>query len=360
MSRAKQRGDPPRAPAERKKGASATAKAPRARGRAARKDPSEQYRGIQREIDRADKQKEQQQKKRGKQESGAAQAGVRKEPEPPLPKQHLQKPGIEADLELRPNYMAPEYKGSGKLQDMVAIITGGDSGIGRAVALAFAREGADVVIAYLDEHDDARASASAVEQSGRRAVTVAGDITDEAHCRALVNRTVRELGRLDLLVNNAAMQRTHDDIAEFSSEELERTFRTNIFAMFWLCQAAIPHLAEGSAIINVASIQAFDPSPSLLAYASTKGAIVTFTKAFSKQAIKKGVRVNAIAPGPVWTPLIPSTMPAEQVKSFGQDTPMGRPAQPAELAPPFVFLASDDSRFITGEVIGVTGGEFVT
>ena len=187
-----------------------------------------------------------------------------------------------------------------------------------------------------------------------------GDITDEAHCRSLVDRTVREFGRLDLLVNNAAFQRTHADIGDFSTEELERTFRTNVYAMFWLCQAAMPHLPQGGSIINVASIQAYDPSPTLLAYASTKGAIVTFSKALSKQAIERGIRVNVVAPGPVWTPLIPSTMPEEQVEKFGQDTPLGRPAQPAELAPAFVFLASDESRFITGEVMGVTGGQFVS
>jgi NAD(P)-dependent dehydrogenase (short-subunit alcohol dehydrogenase family) len=199
-----------------------------------------------------------------------------------------------------------------------------------------------------------------VEEAGRRALAIAGDITDEAHCRSLVDLTVRELGKIDLLVNNAAFQRTHDNIAEFSSEELDRTFRTNVYAMFWLCQAAMPHLPEGGSIINVASIQAYDPSPTLLAYASTKGAIVTFSKALSKQAIERGVRVNVVAPGPVWTPLIPATMPEEHVKTFGQDTTMGRPAQPSELAPAFVFLASDDSRFITGEVMGVTGGDFVS
>jgi NAD(P)-dependent dehydrogenase (short-subunit alcohol dehydrogenase family) len=239
----------------------------------------------------------------------------------------------------------------------VALVTGGDSGIGRAVALAFAREGADVAIAYLDEHDDARGAASSVEEAGRRALTISGDVASESHCRSLVDRTIRELGRLDVLVNNAAFQREHEDIADFSADEIDRTFRTNVYAMFWLCQAALPHLPRGGAIINVASIQAYEPSPTLLAYATTKGAIVTFSKALSKQAIERGVRVNVVAPGPVWTPLIPSTMPDETLESFGKDTPMGRAAQPAELAPAFVFLASDDSRYITGEVIGVTGGK---
>lgn len=268
-------------------------------------------------------------------------------------------PGRESAMTPVPDHGEASYRGSGRLTGKVALITGGDSGIGRAVALAFAREGADVVISYLEEHDDARGAARSVEEAGRRALTIAGDITREAHCRSLVDRTIRELGRIDVLVNNAAFQRTHEDIAEFTSEELERTFRTNVFAMFWLCQAALPHLPEGGTIINVASIQAYEPSPTLLAYASTKGAIVTFSKALSKQAIERGVRVNVVAPGPVWTPLIPSTMPKETVESFGEDTPMGRAAQPVELAPAFVFLASDESRYITGEVIGVTGGKLL-
>ena len=281
-------------------------------------------------------------------------------PTPPFDTSKQAPPGLESQMDPAPDHGEASYRGTGKLTGKVALITGGDSGIGRAVALAFAREGADVVISYLDEHDDARGAVRSVEEAGRRALAIAGDITDEAHCRSLVDRTVRELGKIDLLVNNAAFQRTHENIAEFSSEELDRTFRTNVYAMFWLCQAAMPHLPEGGAIINVASIQAYDPSPTLLAYASTKGAIVTFSKALSKQAIERGVRVNVVAPGPVWTPLIPATMPEEQVKTFGQDTTIGRPAQPSELAPAFVFLASDDSRFITGEVMGVTGGDFVS
>jgi NAD(P)-dependent dehydrogenase (short-subunit alcohol dehydrogenase family) len=266
-------------------------------------------------------------------------------------------PGRESAMSPRPDHGEESYRGSGRLTGKVALVTGGDSGIGRAVALAFAREGADVAIAYLDEHDDARGAARSVEEAGRRALTISGDVGSEAHCRTLVDRTIRELGRIDVLVNNAAFQREHEDIADFTADEIDRTFRTNVYAMFWLCQAALPHLPRGGTIINVASIQAYEPSPTLLAYASTKGAIVTFSKALSKQAIERGVRVNVVAPGPVWTPLIPSTMPDESLESFGQDTPIGRAAQPAELAPAFVFLASDDSRYITGEVIGVTGGK---
>lgn len=274
---------------------------------------------------------------------------------PPMPDQKLDAPGLEAEMELKPDYGEESYRGSGKLEGKVALITGGDSGIGRAVALAFAREGADVVIAYLSEEPDAQETARVVEATGRRALAVAGDISDETHCQQLVQRTVQEFGKLDILVNNAAFQRTHQSIQEVPSEEFEYTFRTNIFAMFYLCKAALPLMQPGSSIINVASIQAYQPSQSLLAYASTKGAIVTFTKALAQDAIQQGVRVNVVAPGPVWTPLIPSTMPKEQVKQFGQDTLLQRPAQPAELAPAFVFLASAESSYITGERIGITG-----
>ncbi len=279
------------------------------------------------------------------------EAGV----QPPMPDQELQPPGLEAEMELKPDYGEASYHGTGKLEGKVAIITGGDSGIGRAVALAYAREGADVLISYLNEEPDAQETVRIVEDAGRRALAVAGDIADEAHCQQLVQRAVQELGRLDILVNNAAFQRTHQSIQEVPSEEFEYTFRTNIFSMFYLCKAALPHMQPGSSIINVASIQAYQPSQSLLAYASTKGAIVTFTKALAQDAIQHGVRVNVVAPGPVWTPLIPSTMPQEQVKQFGQSTLLQRPAQPAELAPAFVFLASQESSYITGERLGVTG-----
>jgi NAD(P)-dependent dehydrogenase (short-subunit alcohol dehydrogenase family) len=278
-------------------------------------------------------------------------------PQPPFPKQELDYPGLESEMSPKPDFGEESYQGTGKLKGKVALITGGDSGIGRAVALAFAREGADVLISYLNEDSDAEETCRVVREAGRKAVAAPGDIGDEAHCKALVERAMRELGGLDILVNNAAYQSTHDSIQELSADELERTFRTNIFAMFHLCKAALRHMPEGGAIINVASIQAYQPSAQLIHYASTKGAIVTFTKALSEEALKQGVRVNAVAPGPVWTPLIPSTMPPEQSSQFGKQAPMGRPAQPAELAPLFVFLASQDSRYITGEIVGITGGK---
>jgi NAD(P)-dependent dehydrogenase (short-subunit alcohol dehydrogenase family) len=258
----------------------------------------------------------------------------------------------------RADHGEESYRGLGRLRDRVALITGGDSGIGKAVALAFAREGADVAISYLPvEESDAVDTCRWVEQAGRRALRVAGDIQHETQCVDMVERTLKEYGRFDILVNNAAFQRTHDRIEDFSSEELEQTFRTNVYAMFWLCKAALPRMAAGSAIINVASIQAFDPSPTLLLYAATKAAIVNFTKSLSQMAMETGVRVNAVAPGPVWTPLIPSTMPEEKVKTFGQHTSFGRAAQPVEIAPVFVFLASNEARFVSGEVYGVTGGQ---
>jgi NAD(P)-dependent dehydrogenase (short-subunit alcohol dehydrogenase family) len=277
---------------------------------------------------------------------------------PPFPEQPQDPPGLESEMEPKPDYGEASYVGHGRLAGKVALITGGDSGIGRAVAVAFAREGADVLIAYLpQEESDAQETCRVVEAAGRRAVAVPGDIGDEAHCQQLVERAHSELGGLDVLVNNAAFQRTHDAITEIPPGEFELTFRTNVFAMFYLCKAALPRLRTGGTIINVASIQAYQPAPMLLAYASTKGAIVTFSKALAEEAASLGVRVNVVAPGPVWTPLIPSTMPPEKVESFGKDTPMERPAQPAELAGVFVFLASNESTYITGEVIGVTGGK---
>jgi NAD(P)-dependent dehydrogenase (short-subunit alcohol dehydrogenase family) len=276
--------------------------------------------------------------------------------QPPFPAQTQPFPGSEARMEPRPDFGEESYRGSGKLQDKVALITGADSGIGRAVALAFAREGADVLISYLNEDDDARETVRVVTAAGRRAEAVPGDIQDEAHCLALVQFAVDTFGRLDILVNNAAFQNTVASIDELTSEDWDRAFRTNIHAMFFLSKAALKHLPEGGTIINTTSIQAYQPSASLLHYATTKGAIVTFTKGLSGEALKRGVRVNAVAPGPVWTPLITSTIPAEQHTQFGAGSPMGRPAQPAELAPAYVFLASNDSSFITGEIIGVTGG----
>ena len=276
---------------------------------------------------------------------------------PPFPEQPQQPPGLEAEMEPKPDFGEQSYRGSGRLQGKAALITGGDSGIGRAVALAFAREGADVLISYLNEEPDAQETLRVVEEAGRKAIAVPGDIGEEAHCRQLVQRAMQEFGKLDILVNNAAFQMTHQGIEDLPSEEWDHTFRTNIYAMFYLCKAALPRMPEGGAIINTASIQAYQPSPSLLAYASTKGAIVTFSKALAEEAIQRGVRVNVVAPGPVWTPLIPSTMPAEQATQFGQQTPLQRPAQPAELAPIYVFLASQESSYITGEVVGVTGGK---
>jgi NAD(P)-dependent dehydrogenase (short-subunit alcohol dehydrogenase family) len=269
-------------------------------------------------------------------------------------------PGRETEMRNKPDHGEQSYRGFNRLQGKAALITGGDSGIGRAVAIAFAREGADVAISYLPEEEaDARESARWVRDAGRKAILLPGDITSEQHCRAMVEQVMSECGRLDILVNNAAYQMTHKNIEEFSSEEFEHTFRTNIFAMFYLAKAALPRMKPGSVIINTASVQAYQPNGMLLAYASTKGAIVTFTKALSELAVEKGVRVNAVAPGPVWTPLIPSTMPKEKVEKFGQNDPMKRPAQPAEMAPAYVFLASSDSSYVTGATMDMTGGEML-
>ena len=279
-------------------------------------------------------------------------------PKPEYPQKPIDPPGSIAEMTPKADHGEDSYRGLGRLTDRVALITGGDSGIGRAVAIAFAREGADVVLSYMREEErDAKDTAGWVERAGRRALALPGDIQDERHCNAMVERAFEEFGRLDVLVNNAAFQRTHEKIEEFSTEEFDRTFKTNVYAMFWLCRAALPRMKAGSCIINTASVQAYDPSPTLLAYAPTKAAIVSFTKALSQLAMKQGVRVNAVAPGPVWTPLIPSTMPEESVRKFGQDTVFERAAQPVEIAPVFVFLASNESRFVSGEVYGVTGGK---
>jgi NAD(P)-dependent dehydrogenase (short-subunit alcohol dehydrogenase family) len=276
---------------------------------------------------------------------------------PEYPQPPIEPPGFERDMRPQADHGEETYRGLGRLEGRTALITGGDSGIGRAVAIAFAREGADVLISYLSEESDAQVTADWVRKAGRRAVTVAGDIQDERHCSALVARAHSELGGLDILVNNAAFQMAHDSIDEFTTDEFDRTFRTNVYAMFWLCRAALPRMKEGGVIINTASIQAYNPSPTLLAYAATKAAIVNFTKALSHLAMKKSVRVNAVAPGPVWTPLIPSTLPNEHVRTFGHDTQFERTAQPVEIAPVFVFLASNEARFVTGEVYGATGGK---
>jgi len=289
-------------------------------------------------------------------ESSNMENPVEQYAKPPFPEQDQQVPGTESELTPRADHGETSYKGSGKLTGRKAIITGGDSGIGRAVAIAFAREGADVLISYLNEHEDAKETAKFVEEAGRKAVLVPGDIQDEAHCKQIVNQAVSELGGLDILVNNAAFQMSHQSLQELSSEELDRTFRTNIYAMFYLCKAAEPHLKPGSTVVNTTSVNAYKPSPNLLAYASTKGAIQNFTAGLGQLWGEKGIRVNCVAPGPIWTPLIPSTMPAEKVKSFGEDVPLKRAGQPAELAPIYVLLASQDSSYMTASTVQVTGG----
>lgn len=276
------------------------------------------------------------------------------------PKQQQdQRPGIEAEMTPRPQSEDKQYKGSDKLRNKVALITGGDSGIGRAVAIAYAKEGANVAIVYLNEHEDAKETKRLVEQEGRKCVTIAGDIGDESFCQQAVQKTVQELGQLDILVNNAAEQHPQESIEKISAEQLERTFRTNIFSMFYLTKAALPHLKEGSAIINSTSVTAYKGNPQLLDYSTTKGAIVAFTRSLSQALVGKGIRVNGVAPGPIWTPLIPSTFPADKVESFGAQVPMQRAGQPEEIAPSYVFLASDDSSYMSGQILHPNGGEVV-
>ena len=273
-----------------------------------------------------------------------------------IPKQQQQPPGTEGALNPQADHGETRYRGSGRLQDKATVITGGDSGIGRAVALAYAREGADVLISYLNEHEDARETARLVEEAGRRAVLVPGDIADPAHCRAIVDKAVHEFGRIDVLVNNAAFQMTRDSIEEIPDDEWDYTFQVNISAMFHICKAAVKHMKPGSSIINTTSINSDKPLPTLLAYATTKGAIANFTAGLAQLLAEKGIRANSVAPGPIWTPLIPATMPADQVESFGAETPMKRPGQPKELAPVYVMLASDEASYISGARIAVTGG----
>jgi NAD(P)-dependent dehydrogenase (short-subunit alcohol dehydrogenase family) len=271
-------------------------------------------------------------------------------------------PGRTRDMDTEPDHGEDSYRGSGRLTGKRAIITGGDSGIGRAVAIAFSREGADVLIAYLpDEEEDAQQTVQLVEKAGRKAVAVPGDIRDEGHCTAIIERAVSELGGLDILVNNAAYQMAQPGgITDITTEQFDRVMKTNLYAMFWLTKAAVPHLQPGSTIINTASVQAYQSSPELLDYATTKAGIVAFTKALGSSLAEKGIRVNSVAPGPIWTPLIPATMPDEKVESFGEQVPMGRAGQPAELAPAYVFFASQESSYVTGEVLGVTGGQPVS
>lgn len=280
-------------------------------------------------------------------------------PLPPYPEQQQQPPGKTASMQPVPDHGEKSYRGNGRLEGKVALITGADSGIGKAVAIAFAREGADVLISYLNEDDDAADTAKWVANAGRKALVIAGDITSEDHCQELVARAVDELGGIDILVNNAAFQRTYYDIADISADEWDTTFRTNIYAPFFLSKAAAPHMKPGSAIINTTSIQSRQPSPQLLAYASTKGAVSNFTAGLAEMLAEKGIRVNAVAPGPIWTPLIPSTMPAEKAAKFGQNTLIGRAGQPAELAGAYVLLASELGSYMTGAVIPVTGGEIM-
>jgi NAD(P)-dependent dehydrogenase (short-subunit alcohol dehydrogenase family) len=276
------------------------------------------------------------------------------------PPQHQRRqPGREDKMRPAPKSIRPDYNAAARLAGKVALITGGDSGIGRAVAIAFAREGADVAILYRNEHKDARETVSQVEAAGRKCLRIAGDIGNEAFCQKAVNKTLQNLGRLDIVVNNAAEQHPQKSILDITSRQLERTFRTNIFSYFYIVRAALPHLAKGAAIINTTSVTAYRGSPALLDYSATKGAIVTFTRSLAMQLVEKGIRVNAVAPGPIWTPLIPATFPPKKVASFGSDVPMGRAGQPAEVAPAFVFLASADSSYITGQVLHPNGGEVV-
>src|SRR5262249_54783009 len=276
---------------------------------------------------------------------------------PPFPKQKQPMPGRTSDMRPQPDHGEDTYRGSGKLAGKKAVITGADSGIGRAVAIAFAREGADVLIAYLSEHDDANETNRLVEDAGRKAVLMSGDIGDPAQCWAVIEKAVSELGGLDILVNNAAHQATFKSIDDISDDEWELTFKVNIHAMFYLTKAAVPHMKKGSAIINTASINADTPNPTLLAYATTKGAIQNFTAGLAQLLAEKGIRANAVAPGPIWTPLIPSTMPEEAVVDFGKNVPMKRPGQPAELATAYVMLADPQSSYVSGATITVTGGK---
>ncbi|NWL89806.1 NAD(P)-dependent oxidoreductase [Paenibacillus sp. 79R4] len=279
---------------------------------------------------------------------------------PTMPPQHQnQQPGLEHKMKPLPDYEGP-YKAAGKLMNKVALITGADSGIGRAVAVAYAKEGADIAVVYLSEHEDAAKTKREVEQEGRKCLLIPGDIGNESFAKQAVQQTVEQLGGLDILVNNAGEQHPQQDIAAITSQQLEKTFRTNVFGMFYLTQAALPHMKKGSAIINTASITAYRGNPTLIDYSASKGAIVSFTRALSMNIVgKTGVRVNAVAPGPIWTPLIPSTFDEQQVSKFGGDTPMQRPGQPEELAPAYVYLACDDSSYMSGQVLHINGGEIV-
>ncbi len=312
------------------------------------------HRDIQAKIDAKEKAAG---KKNGGGESQAMQAGARQYPELPMPKQHLKKPGNEADLELAPMVDAPHYLGSQKLKDKVAIITGGDSGIGRGVAVLYAREGADVVIVYLSEHEDALETRRLVEEEGRRCLTIAGDVSDPEFCRAAVVRAVEEFGRLNILVNNAAFQEHVQDFDDLTEQQFDRTLKTNLYGYFHMAKAAVPHMKPGSAIVMTGSVTGLMGSSNLLDYSMTKGGIHAFVRSLATHLVPKGIRVNAVAPGPVWTPLNPADRNAEAVTRFGGSVPMKRPAQPEEIAPAFVFLAAPScSSYITGEILPIIGG----
>jgi NAD(P)-dependent dehydrogenase (short-subunit alcohol dehydrogenase family) len=272
------------------------------------------------------------------------------------PQQQQNPPGVQSQMEPRPDCGEESYQGHGRLAGKVAVITGADSGIGRAVAIAYAREGADVLISYLDEHEDAKDTAQYVQDAGRRAVLVDGDLTSAQHCREIVAKAVEEFGRIDVLVNNAAYQMTHESLEEISDEEWDHTIATNLSAMFHLCKAALPHMGPGSSIIGSSSVNSDSPNPTLAPYAATKAAIANLTASLAQMLGERGIRVNSVAPGPVWTPLIPATMGPDKVAKFGTDTPLGRPAQPVELAPVYVLLASDEASYVSGARIAVTGG----
>jgi NAD(P)-dependent dehydrogenase (short-subunit alcohol dehydrogenase family) len=314
---------------------------------------AEKQRAIQKQQDQKDNRKAQQ--GGGGEKQPPPQTGARQQPTD-MPAQHIAKPGLEAELKLQPQFLAPNYKGSEKLQGMVALITGGDSGIGRAVAVLYAREGADVAIVYLNEHEDAAETRRCVEAEGRRCILLPGDVKDVAFCRDAVQRTVEAFGKLDILVNNAAFQEHAESLEDITEERLDETLRTNVFGYFHMAKAALPHLKAGSSIINTGSVTGLEGSQQLLDYSATKGAIHAFTKSLASNLLKKGIRVNAVAPGPVWTPLNPADAPAEKVAEFGKKTEFQRPAQPEELSPAYVFLAAPScAGYITGIVLPVTG-----